>query len=176
MAGYQCPMCGNAMERNLVLFLDHTQQHVIDKIKEEHPDWVESDGVCRPCADYYQKQLSGESANANIGPEGGRKRFWLGVVMVLGSAALGFLLVRGNFPRPLRFSLFVPVFLGMMGFLQKKEKTCALLAEFGLRNMDSGPKKIEDVAIVKHLKQKGRTILIQSALAATLVTLIFFFC
>jgi hypothetical protein len=67
-------LCEKTMERNLVLYLDHTQAHIIDRIKEEHPEWVEADGVCAPCAEYYTRQLSGELETANIGPGERRKR------------------------------------------------------------------------------------------------------
>lgn len=54
MAGYKCPLCKTEMERDVALFLDHTNQHIIEKIKEKHPDWAASDGTCQKCRDYYE--------------------------------------------------------------------------------------------------------------------------
>lgn len=60
MPEYQCPICGEKMQRDLIRFLDHGNQHVIDSIKKQHPNWVESDGVCKKCAEMLQKTMSGE--------------------------------------------------------------------------------------------------------------------
>ncbi len=45
---YTCPTFGETMERDLMAFLKHTDRHIIDAIKEDHPDWVEADGACPP--------------------------------------------------------------------------------------------------------------------------------
>ncbi len=45
---YTCPTCGETMERDLMVFLQHTDHHLIDAIKEDNPDWVEDDGTCPP--------------------------------------------------------------------------------------------------------------------------------
>jgi hypothetical protein len=37
------------VEGEIVIFRDHTDQHIIDLIKHDHPDWVEKDGVCLHC-------------------------------------------------------------------------------------------------------------------------------
>ena len=44
-SGYKCPLCGRKIVRDLVHFIDYTHHHVIDKIKNNHPEWVESDGA-----------------------------------------------------------------------------------------------------------------------------------
>lgn len=174
MGTYQCPLCGRTMERNLVLFLSHTDEHIIDKIKEEHPEWVEADGVCKPCAEYYKKQLSGELTSTNIGPAGRKRRRVMGIAMLVlsGVLALGLISVRSE--RVWRLLLFVPVFSGMLGLIQAREKTCAVLAEFGMRDMDSGQYKIDNRAAALNLKTRGRIILIKSALWALAVTALFF--
>ena len=59
MAVYTCPVCQKQIERDLVRFLSHTDEHVIEVIKQKHPEWVESDGICHRCYDYYRKQLRG---------------------------------------------------------------------------------------------------------------------
>lgn len=57
MQEYTCPVCGKKMARDLIPFLDHTNQHIIEKIKEKHPDWVSSDGVCDKCHEHLTKSL-----------------------------------------------------------------------------------------------------------------------
>lgn len=65
MQHYQCPICGEKISRDLALFLDHGNQHVIDSIRKAHPEWDRGDGVCAQCVDYYQKVLRGEPVQSN---------------------------------------------------------------------------------------------------------------
>lgn len=157
MPSYRCPLCGRTLERNLVLYLGHTDQHVIDKIKEEHPEWVEANGVCKPCAEYYKRQLRGGSGETNIGPQGQRRRFVMGVLMLALSLFLALVFISTGLGRPWRLLLFLPVFLGMLGLIQAREKTCVVWAELG-----------------RGSKILGRSILVKSALAAAGLTLFFF--
>ncbi len=60
MNAYQCPICGEKVPRDLALFLQHGNQHVIDSIRKANPHWDKEDGVCSRCVDYYQKVLRGE--------------------------------------------------------------------------------------------------------------------
>lgn len=60
MNAYHCPICGEKIQRDLALFLQHGNQHVIDSIRKAHPRWDKGDGVCAKCVDYYQKVLRGE--------------------------------------------------------------------------------------------------------------------
>ena len=62
---YECSVCGRHFKDDLLVYMDHTKQHIIEEIQTDHPDWVEEDGVCRKCAEYYRRQLRGESS-----PEG----------------------------------------------------------------------------------------------------------
>ncbi len=45
---YTCPTCGESVERDLLVFLHHTDQHIIEAIKKDHPEWVKDDGTCPP--------------------------------------------------------------------------------------------------------------------------------
>ncbi len=31
-----------------------TEQFMLDMIQRDHPDWVEKDGACLPCVEYYK--------------------------------------------------------------------------------------------------------------------------
>lgn len=45
-----CKLCGKPTES-----LYHvTEQLVLDMIRRDHPDWVEADGSCRRCVEYYE--------------------------------------------------------------------------------------------------------------------------
>ena len=175
MAFYQCPLCHKQIDRELILFLDHTNQHVIDRIREKHPEWVEADGACKPCVTYYQMELSGQLSEMNIGPSGRRFRLILGIVMLVISLGLVFALAPDRSNRIWRISVFVPVFLAFLNLIEAKEKTCVLLSELSLQNFDQGSKKIGNLDSVGNLKMKGRKIIAQSALFALLVSVLFLF-
>ena len=57
---YTCSLCGKEVQKDLLLFIDHTNKHIIDEIKKKHPDWVDDEGVCKPCEEYFERQLKGE--------------------------------------------------------------------------------------------------------------------
>ena len=174
MAGYRCPLCNRNMERDLVLFLDHTQQHVIDQIKKKHPEWVSEDGACKPCAEYYEKEISGEAARSNIGPADQRLRALGGMALLLVSLVLGGVFLSAGVSGSTRLVLFFPLFFGMLGVIQAREKTCALYSEMGAINLGSGTKKIGDPALTRQLKLRGRLILLKSFLAAAFIAGLFF--
>ena len=55
-----CPTCGEKMPRDLGFILPHTEKHIVDVIKTEHPSWVEGNGICKKCYEYYKKQMHSE--------------------------------------------------------------------------------------------------------------------
>lgn len=55
---YKCAVCGTEVD-DLTKFTQHTETHIVDVIKKKHPDWVEKNGLCRKCLDYYRKQIKG---------------------------------------------------------------------------------------------------------------------
>lgn len=171
---YQCPLCGRTLARDLMLYLDHTQGHVIEQIKKEHPEWVAENGICQPCAEYYRRQLSGEIGTANLGPRGRRKRYILGIIMTAVSLGLAFFIKSAGLPQAWRLLLFFPLFGAFLGFIQAREKTCAVLAEKGVRDMDGGEGKISDTQVACRLRTRGRLILVKSALFSALLTALFY--
>ena len=52
-----CPVCKKAISRDLSVVITHTEEHIVNIIKKKHPDWVEKDGLCKRCHEYYKKQL-----------------------------------------------------------------------------------------------------------------------
>lgn len=50
-----CPICTKEMDEPIVNACTEAQRYVIERIKEEHPDWVENDGACPKCLEYYKK-------------------------------------------------------------------------------------------------------------------------
>ena len=37
----------------------HTEDHIVDLVKHDHPDWVESNGMCQKCLQYYEDEIKG---------------------------------------------------------------------------------------------------------------------
>lgn len=40
-----------------MVFLKHTDHHIIETILKEHPKWAHQDGICQECLDYYKKNI-----------------------------------------------------------------------------------------------------------------------
>ena len=59
---YKCSVCGESVEGDLVVYMDHTEKHIIEEIQAKHPDWVEKNGICHKCVDYYREQMKGGSS------------------------------------------------------------------------------------------------------------------
>lgn len=60
MQYYTCSVCGEKVERDLLVYMKHTDEHIINEIKKKHPDWTTKDGLCQKCADYYRKAMGRE--------------------------------------------------------------------------------------------------------------------
>ena len=56
---YTCSVCQNKVSGDLMVYKDHTDKHIVDLVKHDHPDWVENDGLCKKCFDYYQSEIRG---------------------------------------------------------------------------------------------------------------------
>ena len=55
MNTYTCPICQESMDRDMMVLKAHTNVHIIDEIKKKHPEWIEENGACQKCVDYYEK-------------------------------------------------------------------------------------------------------------------------
>ena len=60
MPDFICPTCGQRMQRELTIIIPHTEEHIMDVITKKHPNWVEADGICKKCYEYYKSQLHPE--------------------------------------------------------------------------------------------------------------------
>jgi hypothetical protein len=60
---------------------------------------------------------------ANIGPDGQQRRVRLGIVVLVGTALLAAVLFGLGAPRGWRLVLFPPLWVGLLGVFQAREKT-----------------------------------------------------
>ncbi|MCK5178139.1 MAG: hypothetical protein KAR32_01305, partial [Candidatus Omnitrophica bacterium] len=59
---YKCSVCGEHLKDDLLVYVDHTEEHIIEEIRAHHPDWVGKDGACKKCLEYYRSQMQGRSS------------------------------------------------------------------------------------------------------------------
>jgi len=52
-----CPLCNDAVNKLLYRFHIDSERAVLDKIKQQNPEWSLNDGVCGRCVDYYHTAI-----------------------------------------------------------------------------------------------------------------------
>ena len=57
---YTCSVCNKNVEGDLLVYINHTEEHIIDEIRTKHPEWETKDGLCKKCVDYYRQQMKGD--------------------------------------------------------------------------------------------------------------------
>ncbi len=62
MRSYKCPVCGRTCSNDLSKYIQHTETHIVDLIKQKHPEWAENSGICPKCLEYYRQQMKGDKA------------------------------------------------------------------------------------------------------------------
>jgi serine protease AprX len=53
----ECPLCGDKVNKLLYRFHIENETLVINRIKEQNPQWAEHDGICSRCVDYYHTEI-----------------------------------------------------------------------------------------------------------------------
>jgi len=56
---YKCSVCGHKIPGDLIVYINHTENHVVEEIKKDHPHWVEANGLCPQCRAYYRGEMKG---------------------------------------------------------------------------------------------------------------------
>lgn len=51
----KCPICNRLVEENIVNLCRDAEDWILQSIKRAHPDWIERDGTCSRCLNYYKK-------------------------------------------------------------------------------------------------------------------------
>lgn len=57
---YICSVCGESVPSDLIVYVSHTQKHIMDEIQSQHPEWKEGSGVCQHCVEYFNEQIHGK--------------------------------------------------------------------------------------------------------------------
>ena len=130
MAIYTCPTCGEKMERDLSLFIDHTDKHIVAELQKNNPAWVTKEGFCPKCLEYYKNQISGGTMEGtNLDAGGVLRRGALGILGIASGIGVLFWLRDIEAPPPARLFVFPLFFFGVLGFAQAKRKLCVVIAQ-----------------------------------------------
>ena len=54
---YKCPVCGEEMERDIALFMEHAHVHLLQEIERLHPELASEDGTTDMAERYLQQHL-----------------------------------------------------------------------------------------------------------------------
>ena len=83
---YICSVCHQSVSRDMMIFKEHTENHIVELVKYDHPDWVEENGICQKCWAYYRDEI--ESGIFKDVPCALRRRkarhFWKSIQQFLG--------------------------------------------------------------------------------------------
>ncbi len=169
---YVCPTCGERMERDLLLFMQHTDAHILELLKKSHPDWITHDGYCPKCLAHYQAAKRGEKIVVNIaGREVSKRQGMAGISLAL-SLILSLILIRSGAPHFYRILVFLPLFATALGYVQAKKNHCVVLGMRGVRNMDHGEEPVTNVAEKTRLRQESVRLLVISFFVAAILTVV----
>ena len=49
---YTCPLCSEEMDMDMVKYMSHMKEEILKKVREDHPDWDPSKGICPKCKEH----------------------------------------------------------------------------------------------------------------------------
>lgn len=52
-----CPLCSDKVDKLLYAFHLEGERVVLEKIRQQNPEWTVSDGICSRCVDHYQTEV-----------------------------------------------------------------------------------------------------------------------
>jgi hypothetical protein len=107
----------------------------------------------------------------NIGAAEQRKRRVVGIVALAAAVALLVWLDLSHAGRWWRLGAFPLLWVGALGFLQARARTCVMYAARGELSLDEGPRCAASPADSQILTARSRTIVQQTTIVAALVTL-----
>jgi hypothetical protein len=58
MQNLVCPLCGKEVPELIYKLEKSLQERIVDAILDKRPEWMQKDGLCLPCLNYYQNLTS----------------------------------------------------------------------------------------------------------------------
>jgi hypothetical protein len=112
----------------------------------------------------------------NIGFRGQKQRYFLAMMMYICSFVLLVWMIVTEASAWLRMLLFIPLFIGALGYFQARDKTCVHLAARGMKSVHNGQvERIEDPRLNKQLQQRAASVWLKSVVTAIVITVLLFF-
>lgn len=111
------------------------------------------------------------SNTGNIGPSGTRQRLLMGIMTLVVASAGLFWLERAGVSRWWRIGAFPLLWLGVVGLLQARARTCIAFAAKGTCDRDAGIGELTPEA-TDLLQQRARSIVRRTTLFAVILTLL----
>jgi hypothetical protein len=119
-----------------------------------------------------QKPAVGEACIPNISSRERRKRLVSGVVTLVITLTILWILMSIGASRWWRIAL-LPLFMGAaIGFFQWRDKTCVALAARGIYNLNNKEEKMGDRVVLAQVRQQAHRVQLKALLAAIPLTLI----
>lgn len=173
MSDYNCPLCNKNVPRDLMVFLQHTDSHIIAAIQKQNPSWVEKDGSCQKCAEFYRLQKTGALPQQNLSARGRMARFWLGLALLASTLLLFSFARTSQHALLMKFALPLVLFFAYLSLFQAKGKTCVFLS---LINKKESGGKLEPVTEenVRLALKKRSVLILRNALIGTFIHSLFY--
>lgn len=54
MSKTKCPLCERKIEEKELVYHHDIEEMLIDVIKNNHPQWIDNQGACPRCVEYYR--------------------------------------------------------------------------------------------------------------------------
>lgn len=177
MDSYTCPTCGEKLERDLTRLYEHTDQHIVDAIKKQHPEWVAENGFCKRCMSHFrdairQSHEGGKPATVNITLAGSRRRIVQSAISALLAAFISFLLIRFHVPDYFHVLFFMAVAVSMLCLLQANKKICVVYGLQGMKDMENGEEIIRDEDVKRDVFVASLLIILFSFISAVIISMI----
>lgn len=110
--------------------------------------------------------VAGTAAAGNIGADGARFRAFFGVLFLLFALGMMALLTVSGSPLALRFTVFLPAWIGLLCLLQARARVCVFLAARGAVATELGTRRIDDPHRRRQLEQCAGRLHVQALMAA----------
>lgn len=117
-----------------------------------------------PCCQNREAQVY------NLGSKGKRNRFVLGLFALVTSLAGAVAMVLMGYHWIWRFSLFLPLFFGIVLVLQARTRTCVVLAAIGAWDLDCGTQRVPDPDLERRLRHRAYGLVGMAAAGAFALT------
>lgn len=116
-----------------------------------------------------------ESGVCNIGPAEIAQRRKIALLGFISAVIFGVLFILSGSTSPLRFAIFIPLFIGSIGFVQARKKFCLAYGFMGVYNFDivGRHEKVTEGSARALDRKVANQIILQALLLSIVLTAVF---